>query len=473
MERLSDYGLTDAVVSGIVPGSIAEDLGIGRGSRLLRLNGVPVSDVFDYRTREQDENILLLVADPSGELTEYEIEKDEDEDLGLEFENPLLSACESCSNHCLFCFIDQLPPGLRPSLYFKDDDTRLSFLTGNYVTLTNMSDEELDRIISYHFSPLNISVHSTDPPLRRRLLGNVRGDNLMPRLKKLAAAGIRLNAQFVLCPGLNDGPALERSLSDLFDLAAALDSIAVVPVGLTRWREYNKLVPLKGFTAETAAVVLDQVETWQQRFYESCGRRILYASDEFFLLCGREIPAPATYEGYPQLENGVGMVALFRQEVEEAFADGLEKLPASTSRDFFGSRAKGHALSTRVHIATGVLAAPVIREVKERFERASGMELKIHTIVNRFFGESITVAGLLTATDIALQLQEKIAENECLLLCDKMLRANEDVFLDNLSLGDLAERLGCPVTCCGEGGRDLLSALLAIRQNREREKSAV
>lgn len=462
MERLSDYWQEDAEISRVLPGSIAEELGIEKGDRVLELNGTRVIDVFDYRLREKEENILLLVQSRNGELIEYEIEKDEDEELGLEFENPLLSHCESCDNKCIFCFIDQLPPGLRQSLYFKDDDSRLSFLTGNYVTLTNMSDAELNRIISYHFSPLNISVHTTDPRLRRKMMGNKDAGQLMERLKRIISAGIQVNCQFVLCHGINDGEALDRSLSDLYELGDGVLSIAAVPVGLSRWRKENKLYRLEPFSPEAAAAVVEQTRKWQQRFLEKSGRRVFYASDEFYLLAGASLPDPDDYEGFPQLENGVGMASLFLDEIDEVLN---HKLPADIpySRDI---RVRGRKGPERVHIATGMLAAPLIEKMRSACEDHYDLEIVIHPIVNRLFGERITVSGLLTGQDIAEQLNGKIKNDETLLICDSMLRGDENIFLDDWSLEKLSETLDCRICACAESGRAFMSALTALRKER-------
>lgn len=455
MERQFYDLVENAEVAHVQRGSIAAEIGISAGDRLISLNGKKILDVFDYRTREKEENILLLVESPGGELTEYEIEKDEDEELGIEFQNPLLSHCESCSNHCLFCFIDQLPPGMRESLYFKDDDSRLSFLTGNYITLTNISDEELDRIISYHLSPLNISVHATEPSLRRRLMGNRKAGELLERLKRIVAAGIRINCQFVLCPGLNDGEALERSLRDLLrEVNGGLLSIALVPVGLTSWRDKNRLYPLRPYTRQEARSLLRQVERWQERFSAELGRRTLYAADEFYLLAEEDFPAAEAYEQYPQLENGVGMARLFLHEWS---------LPAgSQTKGLSRSVGEEYPVGKRLHIATAELGEKVLSKVKEQMEKESGLEIVIHPLTNLLFGERITVTGLLCGRDIASQLRTKIKAGDSLLLCDSMLRGDENIFLDDFTLEELAGELKCRVSACGERGEDVRCALALL-----------
>lgn len=456
MERLADYNLSDAVVRRVEKGSIAEDLGILPGDRLLAINDAAVPDVFDYELRILVEELQLLVAGPEGELTVYEIQKDADEDLGLHFENPLLAGCESCTNRCVFCFIDQLPKGMRPSLYFKDDDSRLSFLTGNYITLTNMSDAEIERIARMRLSPLNISVHSTNPKLRRRLLGHKDAGQLMDRLKIFAKAGIALNTQFVLCPGLNDGAALEESWTELLEgLGEALQSVAVVPVGLTRFRE--RLYPLRPYQQEEAKAVVEQVRHYQKEALQARGQRIIFASDEFYLLAGEALPPLADYEGFPQLENGVGMLRLFQTDLEK----GLKQRPDATEAKVLWEKLPQEALpfTGRVLIPTGCLAAPMMQAKQEACEAWSGLRLDILAVENTFFGPTITVTGLLTGQDLKEALAKRLAPGDVVLLCSSMLRQEDDVFLDDYRLQDLAEALGAPVYACAQEGTAYLAAL--------------
>lgn len=468
MERYGDYSLGDAVVKGVESGSIAADLGLQPGDRIVTLNGQALYDVFDFREREMESYLLLSVLSASGEAVDYEIEKDADEELGIIFENPLLVACEHCANRCIFCFIDQLPRGLRSSLYFKDDDSRLSFLTGNYVTLTNMSETELQRIIHYRFSPLNISVHSTDPRLRVRLMANKKAAELLPRLQRIVASGIHINCQFVLCPGLNDGAALDHSLRDLEELGEGVESIALVPVGITRFRQENHLYPLRNYTADEARALLAQVRGWQEHFLARQGRRLLYAADEFYLLAGETVPEEFSYEGYPQLENGVGMARALWTAVKDyelaPQGSGPDTMPPADLEASF-SRAplrSGQKAIGRLTIASGVLGRQVLEAVGEKLRAILQLPLRIVAIPNQLFGETITVTGLLSGRDIAAALQGQMADDEALLICDGMLRQDEDLFLDDWHLPDLAAALSRSLFVCGESGDSLCRALAAI-----------
>ena len=461
MEREAYSPFEFAEIAQVHPGSIADECGIQAGEFLLALNGKPVLDIFDFRSKEREENILLTIGAQDGAVVEYEIEKDEDELLGLEFVNPLLSDCESCDNHCLFCFIDQLPPGMRSSLYFKDDDSRLSFLTGNYVTLTNLTDEELDRIISYRFSPLNISVHATDTALRRKLLGNRKAGELLPRLERIAKAGIKINAQFVLCPQINDGSALDQSIEDLVNTCGdALASIALVPVGLTKWREENRLYKLKGYEAEDAKKVLDQVQLWQKRLHQKLGRRLVYAADEFYLLADLDFPRAEEYEDYPQLENGVGMSRVFLDELLEALEQDDSFMKPELTRDV----GRSYPQNGRLHLASSVLGAKVIGRYLPLLQKRFNRELLLSTITNQLFGESITVTGLLVGKDIIEQMSPKMREGDMILICDSMLRGDENIFLDDTGLEELSDKLSCRLAACGQGGGEFFSALLALEK---------
>ena len=300
-------------ISQVKEGSIAWELEIEPGDELLSINGETVEDVFDYHYLVNDEELELLICKQNGEEWELEIEKDLEEDLGLEFENSLMDEYRSCRNHCVFCFIDQMPPGMRETLYFKDDDSRLSFLQGNYVTLTNMSDHDIDRIIRYHLAPINISFQTTNPKLRCEMLHNRFAGDIFPKVQRLYEAGIEMNGQIVLCKGLNDKAELERSISDLTKYLPHLKSVSVVPVGLSKYRE--GLYPLEPFTKEEAEQVIDTIEAWQKKLFPQYGLHFIHASDEWYLLAGRELPEEARYDGYLQLENGVGMLRLLKEEV--------------------------------------------------------------------------------------------------------------------------------------------------------------
>ncbi|NCC77611.1 MAG: DUF512 domain-containing protein, partial [Clostridia bacterium] len=351
------------LIRGCQPGSIADELDLAAGDRLIAIDGEPVRDVFDYRLRQLAEDLVVRIEHRDGSIVDYEIEKDEDEDLGLEFEEALLDECTHCHNKCVFCFIDQLPKGLRKTLYFKDDDLRLTFLTGNYVTLTNITDEELDRLIAYRFSPMNISVHTTDPELRVRMMKNPKSGQIMERLERIAAAGIALNAQIVLCPDWNDKEALEKTLHDLASLRPSVQSIAIVPVGVTRFREENNLAPMRPFTREECRAVIETVQQYQARFLVEANSRILYASDEFYLRGGLALPAASEYDDFPQLENGVGMVSLFTATLQ-AHLSG-EK-PIQTREPIYseGDSTGTHRLG-QVWLATGTLAGPILESAAQ------------------------------------------------------------------------------------------------------------
>ena len=299
----------------VVPGSIAEELEVEAGDTLIEVNGQPVEDVFDYHYLTNEEYLTVLIRKADGEEWELEIEKEFEEDLGIVFENSLMDEYRSCRNKCIFCFIDQMPKGMRDTLYFKDDDSRLSFLQGNYVTLTNMSDHDIDRIIQYHLEPINISFHTMNPKLRCKMLNNRFAGDIFPKVKRLAEAGIEMNGQIVLCKGINDGQELEYSIEQLTDYMPCLKSVSVVPVGLTKFRE--GLYPLEPFDGKDAAMVIDCIERWQKKIYKSSGCHFIHASDEWYILAGREFPEEERYDGYLQLENGVGMMRLLYEETRQ------------------------------------------------------------------------------------------------------------------------------------------------------------
>lgn len=429
------------VIGAVAEGSIADQLDIEPGDELLSINDTAIEDVFDYHYLTNDEYLTMLVKKPDGEEWELEIEKDLDEDLGITFVNSLMDDYRSCRNKCIFCFIDQMPPGMRDTLYFKDDDSRLSFLQGNYVTLTNMSDHDIDRIIYYHLAPINISFHTTNPELRCQMLHNRFAGDVFPKIRRLADAGIELNGQIVLCKGVNDGKQLERTLGDLEAYMPSLQSVSIVPVGLTKFRE--GLYPLEPFTAEDAAAVIDQVERWQQYYKEKTGTNRVHCSDEWYLLAGRELPEAERYDGYLQLENGVGMLRLLEEEVSETLSDADMKAEPGS-----------------VTIATGYLAAPWIKKLAEKI-MAVYDEIKIEVIAirNDFFGEKITVSGLITGQDLKKQLQGRKLGERLILPCN-MLRAGENVFLDDYTVEELEQDLGLPVAVADAGGRDLVETIL-------------
>lgn len=429
------------VITGVEPGSIADEMGLKPGDRLLAVNGHGIEDIFDYRYLISDDYIEVLVQTDGGEEL-LEIEKDYNEDLGLDFGESLMDSYRSCRNKCIFCFIDQLPEGMRDTLYFKDDDSRLSFLQGNYITMTNMSDEELDRIIFYKLEPINISVHTTNPELRVRMLRNRFAGKILQQIRQLYDGGIVMNAQIVLCKGWNDGEELENTIRDLADFLPNIESLSVVPVGLSDHRE--GLCPLKPFTAEDAAQVIDRIERWQRQIYEECGTHFVHASDEWYLLAGRSVPEEERYDGYLQLENGVGMIRLLMTE----FAQALEKMP-------------GDGRQRRVSIATGKLAAPTLRRlVKQLQAKFPAVEAEVHAVENRYFGRQITVSGLLTGRDIVEQLRGKDLGEE-LLLPSNLLRAGETVLLDDMDIRDIESALQIPVRIVQSNGQDLADCLIS------------
>ena len=409
-------------ISRIEPGSIADELGIEPGDLLLTVNDSVIEDVFDYHFLIHDEELVLLIEKPDGEEWELEIEKDYDEDLGMEFEQGLMDEYRSCRNKCMFCFIDQMPEGMRETLYFKDDDSRLSFLQGNYVTLTNMSEHDIDRIIRYHLEPINISFHTTNPELRCKMLHNRFAGEALKKVDRLYEAGIEMNGQIVLCKGINDGEELERSIRDMSRYLPYLRSVSVVPVGLTRYRE--GLYPLKSFTKEEAKGVLEIIHRWQKKLFKEHGIHFIHAGDEWYLLAEEEIPEEERYDGYLQLENGVGMIRLLREECKEAF----QALP-------------GDEKSRRVSMATGLLAYPELCRIADMLkEKYPGTKVQIYPVRNDFFGEKITVSGLITGGDLIRQLKGKDLGERLLLPCN-MFRSEEDVFLDDVTLAEVEEAL--------------------------------
>ena len=358
----------------------------------------------------------------------------------MEFENSLMDEYRSCRNHCIFCFIDQMPPGMRETLYFKDDDSRLSFLQGNYVTLTNMSDHDIDRVIRYHLAPINISFQTTNPKLRCEMLHNRFAGDIFPKVDRLFQAGIEMNGQVVLCKGVNDGEELERTIRDLSGYLPHLKSVSVVPVGLSKYRE--GLHPLEPFNREDALGVLETVHRWQKKLYEQYGLHFIHCSDEWYILAGLPLPEEERYDGYLQLENGVGMLRLLEEEVQEELA-----------------HRKGDERVRRVSIATGKLAAPFIQENVERVRTVYGnVEAQVYPIRNDFFGELITVSGLITGQDLKEQLKGKDL-GECLLIPCNMLRAGENVFLDDVTVEEVEEQLGVPVAVVDEDGVSFVHAL--------------
>ncbi len=432
------------LIKSVLPGSIARELELAPGDFVLAINGETLEDVFDYEFLMADEEITLLVEKADGEQWELEIEKGRDEDLGIVFETGLMDQYRTCSNNCIFCFIDQMPPGMRETLYFKDDDSRLSFLQGNYITLTNLSERDLERIIRYHLSPINISIHTMNPQLRVKMLHHIRAGEALRKLDRLYEAGITMNGQIVLCKGWNDGEELRYSIQEMMRYLPHLQSVSVVPVGLTKYRE--KLTPLEPFSAEDAAEVIDLIEKYQKICYEKYGTHFIHASDEWYLNAGREMPEEERYDGYLQLENGVGMVRLQAAEFEAALRERRQ--------------GPGKVKPGEVSLVTGLLAGPVLQGLCERAMKIwPQRKIHVYPIRNDFFGERITVAGLLTGRDLLAQLKGKEL-GSCLLMPDSILRAGEDVFLDDMTREELSKALQVRIITVKLSGYDLLSAIL-------------
>lgn len=428
----------------VAPGSPAHRAGVRPGETLAAINGHPIIDVLDYKFYSYDPDLVLTLREGDQERKVF-LDKDVGQNLGLEFETYLMDRARSCANKCVFCFVDQMPKGMRDTLYFKDDDARLSFLMGNYITLTNLSKREIQRICDLHISPINISVHATDPEVRRELLGNYRrGGECLEIMQKFAQAGIVMNAQIVSCPGLNDGPVLQKSMEELAALYPQVKSVSIVPVGLTRYRE--GLYPLRPYHQDEARNVVAQVEAFGDRCVERLGSRMFWCSDEFYLQAGLDLPADAFYEEYTQLENGVGMLRLLAVELHGATLGAPENIPVEP-----------------FSIATGVAAAPFLREIIDRAAAKCHTKLtdQMYPIVNRFFGETITVAGLLTGQDLLAQLKGRDLGTR-VLLPQNTLRHGETVFLDDMTLEELSQGLGVPVIPVNQDGFDLFEAIFGV-----------
>ncbi len=435
------------VISRVLPGSIAEELEIAPGDKLLAIDNTEIEDIFDYQFLIQDTYIEVVVEKPDGEQWLLEVDKEYDEDLGIAFENGLMDEYRSCHNKCIFCFIDQMPGGMRETLYFKDDDSRLSFLQGNYVTLTNMSDHDIDRIIRYHLSPINISFHTMNPQLRCRMLNNRFAGEALGKVDRLYEAGITMNGQIVLCKGVNDGAELEYSISQLTRYLPCLESVSVVPVGLTRYRE--GLYPLEPFEREDAREVLRIIHGWQEKLYKEQGTHFIHASDEWYILAGEELPGEERYDGYLQLENGVGMTRLLLDE----FARGREELRLKR-------QIPDLTVQEELSMATGRLAYPYIKQMaREMMEDFPGLEIHVYAIRNDFFGERITVSGLLTGQDILAQLKGKPLGGR-LLLPQNVLRSGESVFLDDLTVEEMKNSLQAEINIVKSSGCDFINAVL-------------
>ncbi|MBR5301781.1 MAG: DUF512 domain-containing protein [Clostridia bacterium] len=430
--------MSQRIVS-VFPGSLAARHGIESGETLISISGTPVLDLVDYQFLTARPSLELLLKKEDGTQRSVHIHKRTSDSLGLTLESNLMSCPKTCANHCVFCFIEQMPPGMRESLYIRDDDWRLSLMAGNFVTLTNLPSREMDRMIERKASPIYVSVHTTNGELRKKMLSHVHADRIMEHLRRFADNGMSFHCQVVLCPGINDGDELQRTLNDLASLAPHALTVALVPVGLTRYREH--LYPLRPYTKEEALAVVEQAEAFQKDMLEKHGTHFVFPTDEFYMLAGLPIPDADTYEDFPQFENGVGLLAQLRDEFEAA---------ARFDPDESGNRAR------RVIMATGTSVAPFMQQLLDTHP-ISGVDITIKPIVNRFFGETVTVSGLITGQDLVAQL--KGIEADEILITKSMLREGEDIFLDDMTLDQAQRELGISIRPIHNDGADLLYAL--------------
>ena len=431
-------------ITSVEPGSPAKHARIHKGDTLISINGNAITDVLDYRFYMTDEKLEILLCDEQKKLRTVAVEKDEYDDLGLEFETYLMDRQMGCRNKCIFCFVDQTPKGMRKSLYFKDDDTRMSFLFGNYTTLTNLEESDIQRIIKMHISPINVSVHTMNPQLRVEMMKNPFAGEALRFVKLLTDGGIKVNTQMVLCPGYNDGKELEYTLSELSKLGENIQSISAVPVGLTKHRE--GLTTLRGFFPQEAKKVVETMERWGEYFLSKYGARTAYASDEFYILAGKPFPDYDFYEDFSQLESGVGMITMMQHDFALAIAQA-EQPPKQTRK---------------VTLATGELAYPMMQKFSQQVsERFPQVTVQVRKIVNDFFGHSVTVAGLVTGQDLLAQLED-IQIGEQLLIPANMLRHEQDRFLDDITLTEVSKRLGVEVVPVENDAFDLLDRMLGV-----------
>lgn len=437
----------------IYTGSLAEELELVPGDKLLEINGIKLRDIIDVSFAFADEEIEMLVEHEDGQQEVYEFDKDYDEELGVEFESAVFDGIRHCANNCLFCFVDQVAPDMRESLNIKDDDYRMSFLYGNFITMTNMVDADFQRIKQYHLSPLFVSVQCTNPDLRQKLLRCRTAGNLATQLDKLEAADVEYHTQIVLCRDLNDGAELERSLRDIVARQPHALSVAIVPVGLTRFRQ--DCYPLKSFDKESAARVVEQVEAYQRQQREKDGRTFIYLADEFYLLAGRELPPAEYYDGFPQLDNGIGLARNFMEEFAAAVAeadDSKAALAAHKQQDNRDNRAK-----LRLAVVSGTSISPLMAELAESISGA-GEQVTMVPVPNHHFGTTVNVSGLLTAKDMLAALQDVAGKVDGILIPESALRTGDNVFLDDVSLSDFCARLPCRVETVGSG-REYFHAL--------------
>jgi putative radical SAM enzyme (TIGR03279 family) len=435
-----------AQISGVVPGSIAADIGINKGDFLISINETQPLDLIDYRYLTSEEFVILEIEKPSGEHYLYEIEKDEDEDLGIIYNQDTFDGIKKCHNKCIFCFMDQMPSNLRDSLYIKDDDYRLSFLHGNFITLTNLSQQDLNRIKNLHISPLYISVHSTNDTVRKKMMNNPRAAGIHSLLQDLAQSGIQIHTQIVLCPDINDGEILKNSVSDLAKLWPQVQSVAVVPVGLTK---FNKNKDLRLYNSQEARKIVNNVTLWQYDFHRSFSSNFVYLADEFYLLAGLKVPPAEHYDGFPQIENGVGLIRQFW----DSFMKATKLLPPSLQ------------WPRSVALVTGKAAAPILNSVMIKLNRINNLSVDLIELENDFFGKSVTVAGLLTGHDILLGIKtwqkkhHKIIKE--MIIPSVMLKSGDNLFLDGTTVEHLSHDLKMKITVIEPTGKELIKALIS------------
>ena len=429
-----------AVVKSVDPGSIADDCEIVAGDAILKVNNIEFKDILDFRYLTSDDYYVIEVEKKDGSIEEIEIENDLYEQFGCEFENSLLDEAKTCRNKCIFCFMDQLPPNMRKTMYFKDDDVRLSFLEGNYVTLTNLSEEDIERICNLRISPVNVSVHATEPSLRCMMLNNKFAGNLISVMKRFKDAGIFMNAQIVLCKNVNDGKNLERTVNDLKELYPAVQSVSIVPVGLSKYRD--GLYPLEGFEKEDCIKVIEQVEAYQNKFLSEIDTRLVYLADEFYIKAQKSLPAYESYEDFPQIENGVGLMASFEYEINKALKNVTEVKN-----------------SVKKSIATSEIAYDYICGFVKKITDVTKADISVYKIKNNFFGERITVTGLICGSDIISQLKGKDL-GEYLLLSASMFKSDCDIFLDDVTKEDVERELGVKVIINDNTGENFVNSLI-------------
>jgi len=436
------------IITKVISNGIAEEVGIEENDVLLSINDNKINDIIDYKFLSADEEIILEIEKTNGEIWEIEIEKEYGEDLGIEFGGGIMDKAKTCSNKCIFCFIDQLPKGMRESLYFKDDDSRLSFLQGNFVTLTNMKDEDIDRIIKYHISPINVSVHTTNPELRVQMLNNRFAGKVFERMKKLADAGITMNAQIVSVPGINNGDELKRTIKDLYTLYPEVSDVAVVPIGITKFRQGLKHI--NTYTKEQSIEEIESVKKLQDIYMKEVEKPFVRLSDEFYLVAGKEIPSQEFYDDYHQIEDGIGMVRCFRDAIDDTLEDLDKNIKGSFS------------------IVTGTLAYPELLEASNKIKKKNpNIKLDVYEVVNHYFGNTITIAGLLTGIDIIDQIKG-IINSKYLLLPNNMFRkgyeladSTEQIMLDNMKIKDIESALNVKVIVVDYTGEDLIQKIKA------------